>query len=708
MTVNVSVLYSFTANDLMAKAVARNAISGVIVDSTGNLIFVDTVDGQNGQITELTKTANGYASAPVVMSQFTGSDGYWPQSSFVTDSSGNLYGVTQYGGAFFQAGIANSGYGTVYEISRTGSSYSGTPALLASFNLSDGLFPNSLVMDSQGNLFGTTFQGGSHTDGGETSGAGTIFEIAKTANGYAATPTVLANFDALVAPYNGPQFLVIDKSGDLFGTTNAGSNASVFELVKTANGYASALTNLATFSSTGIGFVGNLVLDNNGDLFGASQSPDGSGTIFEIAKTASGYASQPTTLINLPAGQALYSLLTHMNELLIDSSGDLFFPTDLSKSGGVIYELAKTAGGYADTLTTVYSWSQTITGTTAAELTVDSAGNLFLTTNSGGANGLGGISEITGSGYAVTAASAISANQAGLVTSTVTIGDTAADIGANLDGLQSLAAAGKLGSITLTDGGIPTVSLTATQLVNDAKALAAISSSYVLDVTTSATSSQSITGSSQGTTVALSGNESSYTITSAGDGASFSITNGTVTDHLKNVTAIQFGDQTDLVASLTPSVPGAVSSAEVANLYAAVLGRVPDVAGLAYYENIAATQPSTPFSFYAEAFLQSPEYTGNSAHNYAQTSAGDAQFVTDIYNNLLHRAPEAGAVQWYQANVINPILSGAVSGTAAYTAAELAAHAAVLKDFSQSGEFLGDVQVTPGTASGSGHWLILI
>src|SRR5579859_5457822 len=104
MTVNVSVLYSFTANDLMAKAVAHNGISGVIVDSTGNLIFVDTVDGQNGQITELSKTANGYASAPIVMSQFTGSDGYWPQSSLVTDSSGNLYGVLNMAVRFFKRG----------------------------------------------------------------------------------------------------------------------------------------------------------------------------------------------------------------------------------------------------------------------------------------------------------------------------------------------------------------------------------------------------------------------------------------------------------------------------------------------------------------------------------------------------------------------------------------------------------------------------
>src|SRR6201999_2402168 len=131
----------------------------------------------------------------------------------------------------------------------------------------------------------------------------------------------------------------------------------------------------------------------------------------------------------------------------------------------------------------------------------------------------------------------------------------------------------------------------------------------------------------------------------------------------------------------TPNTNGAVNSGNITDLYAAVFAREPDLPGLAYYENALKTAPSTPITTFALQFLQSPEYTNNPAHDYAQNSAGDAQFVTDTYNNLLHRGPETGAVAWYQANVINPILGTATPGTAAYTQAELAAHAAVLADF---------------------------
>jgi hypothetical protein len=127
---------------------------------------------------------------------------------------------------------------------------------------------------------------------------------------------------------------------------------------------------------------------------------------------------------------------------------------------------------------------------------------------------------------------------------------------------------------------------------------------------------------------------------------------------------------------------------------------------LAYYEAQAAASPSRTITSFAESFLSSPEYTA--AHNYPQTSAGDAQFITDTYQNLLHRAPGTTDVAWYQANVINPILGNAATGTAAYTQAELLAHASVLADFSQSAEFLGNVQVTAQHPADATHWLILV
>jgi hypothetical protein len=61
--------------------------------------------------------------------------------------------------------------------------------------------------------------------------------------------------------------------------------------------------------------------------------------------------------------------------------------------------------------------------------------------------------------------------------------------------------------------------------------------------------------------------------------------------------------------------------------------------------------------------------------------------------------------------MISSFTQGLTPGTAAYAAADLAAHATVLVDFSASGEFLGDVQITakaPASAGFTGHWLVLI
>ena len=311
------------------------------------------------------------------------------------------------------------------------------------------------------------------------------------------------------------------------------------------------------------------------------------------------------------------------------------------------------------------------------------------------------------SNYALTVTGVTVADAAGVASvghvSGLAISDSAADIAAGLDSLQGFAAAGKLSSVTMTDTGIPTLTLTAAQLTADHQALADISSYYIISVAAPSSGSAALTGiAGRGTLVTFSGTAASYAITPTGDGSSLTVGS----DHLSNVTALQFSDHQLFVASTTPVTTGAVSSAEVTNLYAAVFARTPDVAGLAYYEGLAAATPSRTITSFAVSFLSSPEYTN--AHSYAQTSAGDAQFITDTYQNLLHRAPSSADVAWYQTNVINPILATATPNSTAYTQAELLAHASVLADFSQSGEFLGDVQVTSQHPADATHWLILV
>src|SRR5271155_1309770 len=183
----------------------------------------------------------GSASAPEALVSFCAlancADGSRPQAGLIADANGNLFGTTDDGG-----GARNAG--TVFEIAKTAGGYASTPTTLVKFDYADGGNPRAgLIADADGNLFGTTFGGGAY-------GEGTGFEIAKTAGGYASTPTTLVSFDG--ADGGNPRAgLLADADGNLFGTTASGGansyGGAVFEIAKTAGGYASTPTVLHSF-----------------------------------------------------------------------------------------------------------------------------------------------------------------------------------------------------------------------------------------------------------------------------------------------------------------------------------------------------------------------------------------------------------------------------------------------------------------------------
>ena len=97
---------------------------------------------------EIAKTASTYGS-PATLATFNGTNGANPYAGLIADAAGNLFGTTAFGGT--------SGYGTVFEIAKTDSTY-GAPATLATFNGTNGANPYAgLIADAAGNLFGTTY-----------------------------------------------------------------------------------------------------------------------------------------------------------------------------------------------------------------------------------------------------------------------------------------------------------------------------------------------------------------------------------------------------------------------------------------------------------------------------------------------------------------------------------------------------------------------
>ncbi|HEX4159802.1 MAG TPA: choice-of-anchor tandem repeat GloVer-containing protein [Rhizomicrobium sp.] len=192
-----------------------------------------------------------------------GSDGADPASAPMFDKAGNLYGTTYQGGTY--------GLGTVWKLTP-----SGTETVVWSFGGgTDGSGPvSSLVMDKAGNLYGTTYQGGAYS-------LGTVFKI--TPSGGEAVLWSFGNGEDGANP--SPPWLVPDKEGNFFGTTLYGGAYNLGTVFKiTPSGAETVLWNFG--SGTDGSLPEGLMLAKNGNLYGTSFSggdilPYG-GTIWEL------------------------------------------------------------------------------------------------------------------------------------------------------------------------------------------------------------------------------------------------------------------------------------------------------------------------------------------------------------------------------------------------------------------------------------------
>jgi uncharacterized repeat protein (TIGR03803 family) len=380
----LTTLVSFTGDD------GEEPGANLITDAAGNLFgtaFGGGADG-DGTVFEIAKTKTGYASAPTTLVSFTGSDGQYPAGALIADAAGDLFGTT--------SGGQTDPDGTVFEIVKTKHGYASAPTTLVSFTGADGRQPfGSLITDAAGDLFGTTDEGGSDD-------LGTVFEIAKTKGGYASAPTTLVSFTGSdgSSPFGS---LIADAAGDLFGTAYGGGahgEGTVFEIAKTKSGYADAPTTLVSFTGAdGEGPDGSLIADAAGDLFGTTSSggSNGDGTVFEIVETKSGYASAPTTLVSFTGADGL----SPGTDLIADADGNLFGTTDAGGTGGdgTVFEITKTKSGYASTPTTLVNFTGANGANPFAGLIANAAGDLFATASAGGPDGDGTVFEITNSGF---------------------------------------------------------------------------------------------------------------------------------------------------------------------------------------------------------------------------------------------------------------------------------------------------------------------
>lgn len=398
-----STVYNFTGSPDGA-----NPQSGLIMDTTGNLYGTTKQGGSS--------TASGYGTGygtvfkvnpggqNTVLYAFTGgADGAWPVANLMMDAAGNLYGTTWFGGDIVDCPTTSyiPGCGVVFKIDT-----SGNETVLYTFcsqsNCTDGAFPRGgLIMDAAGNLYGTT-GGGGNTSPACGAGCGVVFELVK-ANNYA--ETVLHVFTGIRTGNDGNNpfgNLVMDASGNLYGTTVVGGTytsclsgnlgcGTIFKI--DTRGNESVLYAFAG-GSDGSEPLAGLIMDAAGNLYGttgfgggASCGGAGCGTVFKV--DTSGHE----TVLYSFRGQNNHDGAEPEGGLVMDSAGNLYgttyFGGALSFHGGIIFQI-DTSNNEAILYNFVAAGGDGVYGS----LTMDTAGNLYGAAYGGGSSGLGTVFEV--------------------------------------------------------------------------------------------------------------------------------------------------------------------------------------------------------------------------------------------------------------------------------------------------------------------------
>ena len=292
-------------------------------------------------------------------------------TGFAMDAAGNLYGTNRAGGAAFDGSDVTSN-GTLWMLPDGG----GELVVLHSFtNGADGRRPSSLLVDANGDLYGTTQGDPNYMTPGRW---GTIWRQPASSGAV----NTIHTFDGNVDGAN-PWGIALDGDGILHVTTQYGSVPSgpgaVFRLNKFGGGVTSVEFTHGTTGTAGV----YLTFDADGNAFGVSVAggTGGHGTLFELPH-ASGALGALYAFADGDDGRR------PRGRLAIDGEGNLFGVTlNGGEHGfGTIFELPNGA----TTVTTLYAFTGGADGRNpGAGVTIDGAGNLFGTTTAGGAHSLG-------------------------------------------------------------------------------------------------------------------------------------------------------------------------------------------------------------------------------------------------------------------------------------------------------------------------------
>jgi uncharacterized repeat protein (TIGR03803 family) len=363
-------------------------VASLLHDSSGNLYGTTGAGGGTG--------CGGYGCGTVfriapdgtstILYAFQGgTDGLEPNAGLIADASGNLYGTTIFGGnpdCLYNA--KHLGCGTVFKVTPDGAE----TILYAFAGGKDGSEPEaSLAMDPAGDVFGTTVGGGGAGKTGwkrcgATAGCGTVFEIA--ADGEEAVLHAFRGGKDGVAPYGN---VVLDNVGDLYGATSAGGTYGCGTVYKILAGGTERVLYRFKCGSDGDG-PGGLIFDGAGDLFGATESggeaPCNCGTVFKVTT-----GGREKVLYAFQGGSD--GAQPSLAPLAADAAGNLYGTTILGGDGcaggcGTVFRLGKN-----NRETVLQAFAGGAEGSNpVGGVILDAAGDLFGTTDEGGDAGCPG------------------------------------------------------------------------------------------------------------------------------------------------------------------------------------------------------------------------------------------------------------------------------------------------------------------------------
>jgi uncharacterized repeat protein (TIGR03803 family) len=314
-------------------------------------------------------------------------DGDEPYGQLVFDAVGNLYGTTYYGGAY--------GEGVVYQLSPATVGWKQTILHTFVSDSNDGANPQGgVILDSAGNVYGTTFVGGSNSQG-------TIFELSPTlAGGW--KETILHNFGGHDGAYPFTA-LTLGPNGSLYGTTVAGGPTEdagvVFELSpKVGGGWTYKLVHAFSFNTTdGCDPAAPVTFDTAGNLYGTTSGcgshikgmafkliPGSTGKWLEVSVHDFGEDSSD--------GQFPYF------GLVFDAAGNLYGMTPYGGvyQGGTVFKLTPDGReNWTETILHAFDNNGIDGWGPSGTVVLDPAGNLYGTADQGGTYNDGIVFEVT-------------------------------------------------------------------------------------------------------------------------------------------------------------------------------------------------------------------------------------------------------------------------------------------------------------------------